>query len=77
MLQLQVLDERSGYLKIPIPHFYHDLAANALPDATDIDEVRKKFKAYVAGYVENTHPGWELQRIEGNHALIKRREKHG
>ncbi|MEC0282407.1 hypothetical protein [Terribacillus saccharophilus] len=61
-------------MKIPIPHFYHSLAANAFPADTDIDEVRKKFKAYVTGYVLNTHPGWELDRIEENYALLKRRE---
>lgn len=64
-------------MKIPIPHFYHSLAVNALPADADIDEVRKKYKSYVTGYVLNTHPGWELQRIEENHALLKRREKHG
>jgi hypothetical protein len=63
--------------KIPIPHFYQSLAANALePDAL-ADEVRKKFKKYVTDYIENTHPGWELNRIEGTQALLKRRENHG
>jgi hypothetical protein len=60
--------------KIPIPHFYQSLAANALqPDAL-ADEVREKFKAYVTAYVENTHPDWELDSIEDTQAILKRRE---
>jgi hypothetical protein len=60
--------------KIPIPHFYQSLAANALqPDAL-ADEVREKYTAYVTDYVENTHAGWELDRIDDNYAILKRRE---
>lgn len=30
----------------------------------------KMFKNYVSGYVKNTNPGWELEKIEGMKAII-------
>ncbi|QAS52832.1 hypothetical protein HLI_11805 [Halobacillus litoralis] len=32
----------------------------------------RMFKTYVGGYVRNTHPGWDLVRIEKMNAIIKR-----
>lgn len=49
--------------KIAIPHFYVWMAqVNEIPG--DL------FRSYVAGYVRNTHPGWQLVRIEKMYAVI-------
>ncbi|MGP4061479.1 hypothetical protein [Halobacillus sp. H74] len=53
--------------KIAIPHCYVWMA-QVNEDPKDL------FRSYVSGYVRNTHPGWQLVRIEKMYAVIS--EKH-
>ena len=53
-------DER----EIPIPHFYLGFVKGARDPG-------RLFRRYVAAYVRNTHPGWQLVRIKGMKAVIE------
>ncbi|SEA53163.1 hypothetical protein SAMN05421743_105195 [Thalassobacillus cyri] len=53
-------------MKVTIPHCYVWMTAG-YPNRGAM------FKSYLAGYVEHTHPGWYLVKIEGMKAICERR----